>query len=661
MRHAMWPTRHARGERRMEWVGLIRRGMLPCLLGLAVAAALASSPQVALASEGSYSIDRVDIDAIIASDGSAEVTERRTFSFDGSFHGVYWKVPLGEGMPTEIESAGVVGADGETQEFTQSEDGGEGTYSVSEEDDCWAVKLFSAHDGGTATFEIRYRDQDLATRWSDTGEAYWKFVSDGWDVESHNVTCTIKLPKGGGAGRIRAWGHGPLTGSVSIDQDAGTVTYTAPSVGTSEFAEARIAFPAEWLAGESAREQGRLQDILSEERRWAGETNSLRPKFVLGVVLWAFALCLIPVVLAALAVHQASQSKREKAMLGGRYWRDVPSKDHPAIIECLYDGGRPTARGFSASVLRLCDMGVATVERGHGSEGCGRSALADVLGDRGATITVNVSKSALRGRRGADAIDTLTQWTLCRLPIWYGCAFTRDGDCVTYDLLELRLRMGSRAGEGPMETWNRVVQLSYEKLSGYPARRQTPSTWILRHAKGILLCGFAAMMIGTFVGLPQAPRPVQDGSAWVFVATVAYFFLLAIASVGPIAKAQSLTEKGLEVHARTMGLRRWLKDFTRLEEAVPQDVTLWNELLVMAVALGVAKEAMRQLRVVAPEMVESEGMAPAVMWVGDDFTPGVGDGFESIGGGPSGGSGDGGGFTSGGGGGTGGGGGGGAF
>lgn len=76
-----------------------------------------------------------------------------------------------------------------------------------------------------------------------------------------------------------------------------------------------------------------------------------------------------------------------------------------------------------------------------------------------------------------------------------------------------------------------------------------------------------------------------------------------------------------------MGLRRWLKDFTRLKEAVPQDVALWNELLVMAVALGVAKEAMRQLRMAAPEMIESEGMAPAVMWVGDDFTPGVGDGF----------------------------------
>ena len=48
-----------------------------------------------LAYADGYSIDQVNIDATVATDGSVSVQESRTFDFDGSYHGVYWQIPSG--------------------------------------------------------------------------------------------------------------------------------------------------------------------------------------------------------------------------------------------------------------------------------------------------------------------------------------------------------------------------------------------------------------------------------------------------------------------------------------------------------------------------------------------------------------------------------------
>ena len=45
-------------------------------------------------------------------------------------------------------------------------------------------------------------------------------------------------------------------------------------------------------------------------------------------------------------------------------------------------------------------------------------------------------------------------------------------------------------------------------------------------------------------------------------------------------------------------MKRWLLDFTDLDEAVPQDVVLWNRLLVMAVVLGVSDQVIEKLGVI---------------------------------------------------------------
>ena len=165
------------------------------LLTLLVGLAFGASP----ARADDYSMDQTNIDATLDTSGGLTVTEVRAFDFDGDFHGVYWKIPKGENgtngrtVSVQVLDAGIVEG-GQARSFTESSAGANETYSITDYGSYLQIKLYSAQSDTTAHFYVSYYADGIATRWSDTGELYWKFVSDGWDVESQNVTCTIHLP-----------------------------------------------------------------------------------------------------------------------------------------------------------------------------------------------------------------------------------------------------------------------------------------------------------------------------------------------------------------------------------------------------------------------------------------------------------------------------------
>ena len=66
-----------------------------------------------------------------------------------------------------------------------------------------------------------------------------------------------------------------------------------------------------------------------------------------------------------------------------------------------------------------------------------------------------------------------------------------------------------------------------------------------------------------------------------------------------------LTQEGADLENKCRALKKWLEDFTRLGEAVPGDLVLWNKLMVMGVALGVSKKTLRELADAVPPAVRN--------------------------------------------------------
>lgn len=335
-----------------------------------------------------YSISNVSIDATVNKDGSLSVTEDRTFDFDGTANGVYWDIPNGEynnrDVSVAVTSMGTVSDDGTFTRYAcadSADKGDSGIYTTKDQNksgvDVLRTAIYSPQDRTKTTFRVEYVLYGVTSDWSDTGELYWKFVSDGWDVASQNVTCTIHLPVPDGTSvtpgdNVKAWGHGPTSGNVSFVD--GDVVLSVPSVGTDEYAEARIAFPTSWLADMEPSSEPKLDEITSQETDAAGsdasgfvsssddltghDTDKIRgmAENTIGT-MFIGVLSVLSVILLVIFLLNRFMSRVTGETTSKKTTPDLPvmppTDVNPAVLGVLYNHGKVTTRCLMAALMSL--------------------------------------------------------------------------------------------------------------------------------------------------------------------------------------------------------------------------------------------------------------------------------------------------------------------
>lgn len=567
------------------------------------AAVVVAAPRTALAK--SYEISRVVIDATLDADGTLHVTEDRTFDFDGDFNGVYWRLPQGdyEGrqLAPQVESVGVMSDGGSFEPFVQNYSGDPHSYELTQYSSYVEAKLYNPAEDQQVTYRITYSIPQLATAWKDTGELYWKFVSDGWDETSHNVTCTIHLPVPAGQRvipeqNVRAWGHGPMDGEVRFSGN--DVVYQVPAVGGDDYAEARITFPVEWLSATPSSES-RMDTILGEEQRWADEANRRREmarSLYYGTLTVVVAVGAVACLVSLLLYRRYKQKHRP--VFEDRYYRDVPSDDHPAVLGALIHNDEVGSPELTATLMRISDEGAVDLSyvKTPKKSRYGRD-----------KETYRLTYNPKRAEKIDDAIDKALLDLLFKTvaPRVKGYEKPADGR-IELDFSDIK-KVAKKKPERFMdayEDWKNTAE-GQAHLRGFFTDTSNGVGWCVLM---IILSGLA-VFLGFFAFLIfEAPLPMFLS----LLAPVAGIVVSAIV----VAHLKPLSPEAVELTAKLEALRRWLKEFTRLDEAVPTDVVLWNRLLVMAVVLGVADEVIEQLRVVLPEMMDDPDFMPTYMWWG---------------------------------------------
>ena len=648
------------------------------LLTLLVGLAFGASP----ARADDYSMDQTNIDATLDTSGGLTVTEVRAFDFDGDFHGVYWKIPKGENgtngrtVSVQVLDAGIVEG-GQARSFTESSAGANETYSITDYGSYLQIKLYSAQSDTTAHFYVSYYADGIATRWSDTGELYWKFVSDGWDVESQNVTCTIHLPVPSGESvvggdNVRAWGHGPLDASLAFDGN--DIVYTVPGVGSSEFAEARITFPASWISECPETSGEKLSSILAEEQKNADDANARRAAAraaMYGVTGICLAVAVAAIVAALIARRRYKATHTAK--FDDKYFRDVPTGDHPVVLAMLATGEDPGPEGLTASLMRLTDEHVVQLDKVKLSK-------KKVLGskeveDYRASLVGPIPESALgtpaerESARHADvaAVNFLFRHLARKISRPNDPSYAGDEPALYFSVIKKYAKSAPEAYSDAYKSWQSSINAEYlRRFSGNGSLKGAGrGVAILLGLLSVLAAFLEVFVIGIMfegdilLALGVAAICGACGALSLFLVSGKFF--------------KDISASAIETKAKVLALKRWLQEFTRLDEAVPTDVILWNRLLVMAVALGVADKVIEQLKVVMPELLDDPSFMPVYSWyymghsgmgspadvfggaIHDASVAAIANSVDASGGG------GGGGFSSGGGGGFGGGGGGGAF
>ena len=572
-----------------------RLALLAAALVLAAVALLAAAPGEAFAK--SYDMTKVDITAQAETDGSLHAVEQRTFDFNGDFTAVWWTF---EGLPSNAElkvnSMRMARVDGDGNVVGEWETlpsvpfvlgwrdaGGPGTDAYSVDAPMNTVYAFFDVSDEKAVIELDYTVVNGVQAYKDVAEVNWKYVGDQWEESSADVTMTLALPVPQGVAvepgeNVRAWGHGPLDGSLAINAD-GSVTYTVPKVNAGQYAEARVVFPVAWLtnlspdAAKLHADEMRLDKVLADEEDWADQANRNRMQS-LAFVIGCGVLC---VLLIAWALWSYFRYGKEHApSFTDEYWRDVPDpRVHPAVIGRLWRWDRESQDDFTATLMHLSHSGAIRIDRGtyQDQKSFGRT---ETVEDYYLTRVPAVA-DAVENPIDRQALDLL-----------FG-TIAAGGDSLWFGTIEQYGKDHPEEFLDAMKGWQGIVSAETNRWDFFEVKGKRYQGYLVTLA---ILVGVAGLGIGLLM---------DNFIPLIFMLPTA----IALGVIGNYMPRRSV--EGNNLVAKCKALRNWLRDFSSLDERPPTDVKVWGEFMVYAYLFGVADQAIKQLQTTMPQLFEYDG------------------------------------------------------
>ena len=548
-----------------------RAGRLSLVLLLLVAAAVLLGIATTAAAKD-FSITDVTIAARVLPNGDVRVHETRTLDFNGAFSYVYWDY-----RTAGSDGIRILGASGPEGPYQESGSGQPQTYTVTSTPGNERVELHFDVADTAATFGVDYVATHAAKRWSDTAELYWQFVGDETRIPCDKVRITIALPAGVQRDQVRAWAHGPLWGDVTIAPNANVVLTVAP-LPAETFVEARVLFPAAALPRAPLTSGARLRAVLDEEKKLADEANSGRTRERVSHALWAVVGIGAPLGALILGFVLWRRFGREpRPQFRGQYFRDIPE---PALPPALV--------GY---IWRMGDVDQGRRERHaarpHRSWRHHHRARREA---RGAPVRQGTSRSTYRLTlvdEKREGLETFEERLVTLLFDELG-----DGESLMMDELKDRAKAERQTFQTGYKEWVALRRRARRGDRAFSTPR--PTVWRSGRRRPALRRRSR-----------RAPPPSSPSSSWFLWASP---WAIGVVLAARVIKRRS--PQAAELHAQYAAMRRYLKDFGRLQEKPPDAVVLWEHFLVLAVVFGIADDVIAALAMKVPEVVNDPAFAP---------------------------------------------------
>lgn len=586
----------------------------------------------------SFELPGTDVEIVLERDGSLTVTERITFSFDGAFSGAFREVPLGAGeaiADLTVSEGGAAYAPGGCTELGCSSPAGTfGTLDLGNRMRVvWHYSAFSED----RTFTIAYRMTGVTKVYDDVVDVQFQVWGDEWDVRLEQVTARLDFPSVPSTDDLLIWGHpAGVEGTVSLGPDGASPSLEGGPIPPGQFVEMRVVLPRSVIDTTDGATvvAGDGRDLIMADENRALEIEERRRRALRALWVVGGLALFLPATVAALFIYL--RHGREPRVDYDREYEQAPPSEHPpALVQSLLTQGSVDEEAFTATVFDLIRQGVldarpVTTER------------STWMGLRTEDIT-DLELSVADTDRQMKAHERSVVTVMRRI--------LDDGPQPLHVFRE-RIRDDATANASTYEQFKKhanhaVVSAGLLDRSGL---RTLEFAGLVLAGVFVLLVA-AAVVLGDLEGGGLIPLYVLGG------------FLNTVIFAGFVAARRTWvrrTPDGAMLAARWKAFRSYLRDFSRLEEAPPIALDLWDSYLVYAIALGVAEEVLAAARLHAPQELEQ---VSHIYWYGSHgytggpsenafagltsalsgaFTPpssGGGGGFSSGGGGGGGGGG----------------------
>ena len=504
---------------------------------------------ISIYGEPSYNVDNLRIEAYINPDGSVDINELvqyNAYEINGILYNIDYK---GYG---DLKNLRVFyEKDSEFIPAINNNSQRKGTYSLKDSDDLRKIKLYYPMRNTKKWFLFQYTLSQGVTVYNDIAQFNRKMVGRGWQTGIKNVQVKIILPKSVKKEDIKAFGHGPLTGNVDIISGR-EILYTLKGYYSGEFVETNVLFPKSLIPNikpSLVKNEDGYEKIMKMENKLADKADRKR-KFaqmrgtIGNIVFFLWGGWIIFVV----AFNYVKNRKKYKVTNEyGEYFREAPDDFSPAV------GGSIAYRYVSPNQLLATVMDLV------------RRDIFEMIEDRANNKTI-LRKNSYDERALKNYEKFVVDWYIDEIG---------NGTEVSMEEIEENIRDRKNAikfGRN-YEKWESMVEKDLEKV-GFekePVKK-------LPKALG-MITGFLSMPLGPFLAA------YFDNGKFIIFTFVAFAMLnFTISTRG------KYTLEAEKLRAKWLAFKKFLVDYSNLEEAKLASIHIWEHYFVYAIALGVAEE-----------------------------------------------------------------------
>lgn len=444
----------------------------------------------------------------------------------------------------------------------------------------WGVGLDNM--SATKEYVISYTVVDAVTKYNDCVELYWQFLGDDFEVNVSDITGTIKLPsKAKSKEDIRVWGHVKTLNGEIYATSEDTIEFSLEDYESGNYVEVRAAMPTEMFRTVSrAYNKNMLSNIIEEETRWADKANARRkinafiPKImtVILIVIGAFVVILL---LKKTRKYMKVLKNTTKLVPTEEfeYFREKPNNEStPADALFLYNGGISTSSTtfgnvFSATLLNLSLKEYFKIEVEENERGKEETVIYKPQKD----IEFLRYEEKIIARFVKIAIGAKEKITIKELQ-----KFIKNHPT---DISKLIQQTAASTKEKNIMVNSFNEEISKEKS---------------KYTSFTFLYFFLAMFcFGIFF-------PISI-----------LLIINAILTILINRKLSNLTQKGIDEREKWKGLKKYMEDFSLLDEKEIPALEVWEEYLVYATVFGIADKVIKQLKLIYPQIEEMDNFNTA--------------------------------------------------
>lgn len=534
---------------------------------------------------GGLRLKNLNYDVTLNSDGTADVVETwrisiedtntlfKTFEIDSSKYKEITDVKV-----AEVKSSGNV----DFRKINQ--------YKYHVDKNCYYALVYKGKfeiawgvhaEDVTRTYKISYKIIDAVKNYNDCSEFYWQFISTDSEIPANKVTGTIKLPNiVGNLEELRVWAHGPLNGNIKKDSND-TVSFEVDGLEENTMLEARVVTPRLVFGrNNNTSDQYKLQSILDQEQEWADEANrkreeiqkrqeNIRKTMIIGCIMFNIIGLVLAVVIIKKIVKyhkKLQETPKIKPEQELEYYRDIDGNETPAEAAFIYyfkNTGMQynMSKVISATMLDLCMKKYIEFE---------------VVPNKKNQIKVILKKDSSEGlSKDEKLIYELLQKVA-----------NKETNSFTMKEFEKYASRHSSSVLGIFSTIETIAKNLQEENGNYSKDLITKSnSW---STKGV---GYVFLAILSVI------------SMWLLVIPA---IVAAVYSFKIGARYNTLTQKGVNRKEELQGLKKYMEEFSMIDDKTVPELVLWEKYLVYATVFGIADKVLKQLKVVYPQITDGE-------------------------------------------------------